>query len=290
MNIQKSFEQTEGAAIYIVPTPIGNLEDITFRALTTLKNVAIIGAEDTRLTKKLLNHFDISTRLLSYHEHSEESRIEQLLQYVRDGESIAIVSDAGMPIISDPGHDLVKQAIAENLAVIPLPGANAALCALVSSGLPAEEFLFYGFLPRKKKAKTEELERLATMRATLIIYESPHRLKQTIEQMKSVFGERQVSIARELTKRYEEHIRGTFSDVQKWLDTGTVKGEFVIVCEGCQAAESHEELWWSHLSIVEHVDHYVTNENIRSKEAIKRVASERQMSRRDIYQAYHVDA
>lgn len=289
MQVQRSFEQANEAAIYVVPTPIGNLEDITYRALTVLNDVAVIGAEDTRVTQKLLNHFDISTRLVSYHEHSDSSRIDQLLEHVRGGESIAIVSDAGMPVISDPGYDLVQKALAENLPVIPLPGANAALCALVSSGIRAEEFLFYGFLPRKKKEKEAELERLSRLGATLIFYESPYRLKETIKQMEQFFGNRQLSLARELTKRFEEHVRGNFSEIITWLDEATIKGEYVIVVEGGEEINEETTLWWSALSLVEHVNHYVNEESMRSKEAIKKVAKERNMSRRDVYQAYHVD-
>lgn len=279
----------ERGHIYVVPTPIGNLEDITFRALKTLKEVALIAAEDTRNTKKLLNHFDIKTPLVSYHEHNKTSREEQLMARLKLGESIAVVSDAGMPSISDPGYELVLAAIQKDIPVIVLPGANAALCALVGSGLPAKEFLFYGFLPRKKKDKIEELKRLATLEATLIFYESPHRLKDTLQAIREQLGDREAVIARELTKRFEEYVRGSIDDLETWSHTNDLKGEFCLVVSGERDnIERQNTLWWSPLTIKDHVEHYVESEEIRTKEAIKRVAEDRQMSSREVYQIYHV--
>lgn len=279
----------ERGHIYVVPTPIGNLEDITFRALKTLKEVALIAAEDTRNTKKLLNHFDIKTPLISYHEHNKTSREEQLMARLKLGESIAVVSDAGMPSISDPGYELVLAAIQKDIPVIVLPGANAALCALVGSGLPAKEFLFYGFLPRKKKDKIEELKRLATLEATLIFYESPHRLKDTLQAIREQLGDREAVIARELTKRFEEYVRGSIDDLETWSHTNELKGEFCLVVSGERDnIERQNTLWWSPLTIKDHVEHYVESEDIRTKEAIKRVAEDRQMSSREVYQIYHV--
>jgi 16S rRNA (cytidine1402-2'-O)-methyltransferase len=289
MKIQKSFNEEELGIIYVVPTPIGNLEDITFRALNTLKNVSIIAAEDTRNTKKLLNHFEINVPLISYHEHNKLSREEQLLERVRRGESIAIVSDAGMPAISDPGYELVLSAIEEELKVVVLPGANAALCALVGSGLSTNEFYFYGFLPRKKKDKEAELERLKYIQASLLFYESPHRIKETLLAMNKVLGNRQIVIARELTKRFEEFIRGSVEELMEWADQNEQKGEFCLVVSGSETEEIETELWWKDLTIMEHVDYYINEMQSSSKEAIKQVATDRNMPKREIYQIYHID-
>ncbi|WP_010531232.1 16S rRNA (cytidine(1402)-2'-O)-methyltransferase [Lentibacillus jeotgali] len=290
MRIQKSFSSQEQNTVYVVPTPIGNLEDMTFRALRTLEEVSIIAAEDTRNTKKLLNHFDITTHLISYHEHNKETRGEQLLHRLDNGESIAIVSDAGMPGISDPGFELVQAAIQADHPVVVLPGANAALCALVGSGLPADEFLFYGFLPRKKKDKEAELERLKLINGTLLLYESPYRIKDTLKMLHTHLGDRQISVARELTKKFEEYIRGTVRELINWVDKTELKGEFCLVIEGISREEVHEnDLWWSSLSVVEHVSYYINEADLSSKDAIKRTASDRSMPKREVYQAYHVE-
>lgn len=290
MKTQKSFEATEKGTAYIVPTPIGNLEDITYRALKVLNAASLIAAEDTRNTKKLLTHFDISTHLISYHDHNKESRGEQLLERLENGESVAFVSDAGMPGISDPGYEMVQSAIAKAIPVVVLPGANAALCALVGSGLSTQEFLFYGFLPRKKKDRQKELDRLKSIRASLLFYESPHRLKETVAAISEQLGDRQVSLARELTKRFEEYIRGSVSEIVEWIEQTELRGEFCIVVEGSKEASlSEESLWWSHLSVVEHIAHYMEEENMSSKEAIKKVAVQRQMPKRDVYQTYHIE-
>ncbi|MGY0694510.1 16S rRNA (cytidine(1402)-2'-O)-methyltransferase [Virgibacillus sp. FSP13] len=291
MNIQKSFENQLGGTVYVVPTPIGNLEDITYRALNVLRTVAIIAAEDTRNTKKLLNHFDISTPLISYHEHNKETREVALIERLEKGESIAVVSDAGMPGVSDPGYEIVRAAIDKELPVVVLPGANAALCALVGSGLPSTEFLFYGFLPRKKKDKISELDRLKNMQATLLFYESPFRVKETLSVLLEQLGNRKIAIARELTKRYEEYTRGTMEEIISRLDDQTLKGEFCIVVEGNVRDEAAEDdaLWWAYLSVIEHVTYYVETKGMHNKEAIKQVAKDRQMAKRDVYQAYHIE-
>ncbi|ASN03755.1 16S rRNA (cytidine(1402)-2'-O)-methyltransferase [Virgibacillus necropolis] len=290
MKTQKSFESTEKGTVYIVPTPIGNLEDITFRALKVLQSASLIAAEDTRNTKKLLTHFDISTSMISYHEHNKESREEQLLGRLENGESIAFVSDAGMPGISDPGYEMVQSAVEAAIPVVVLPGANAALCALIGSGLPTNEFLFYGFLPRKKKDRLKELERLKSMQATLLFYESPHRLKETIAAIYEQFGDRKLTLARELTKRFEEYVRGSISEVVEWIEQTELRGEFCIVVEGSKEdLSSPETLWWSHLSVVEHVTYYMEEESISSKEAIKKVAVERKIPKREVYQTYHIE-
>lgn len=290
MKTQKSFESTEKGTVYIVPTPIGNLEDITYRALKVLQSSALVAAEDTRNTKKLLTHFEITTPLISYHDHNKESRGQQLLERLENGESISFVSDAGMPGISDPGFEMVQSAIAASIPVVVLPGANAALCALIGSGLATTEFLFYGFLPRKKKDRLKELERLKPLKATLLFYESPHRLKETVAAIHEQLGERQITLARELTKRFEEYIRGSVAEVVEWIQETELKGEFCIVVEGNKVdVLSLEALWWSHLSVMEHITHYMENESISSKEAIKKVAVERQMPKREVYQTYHVE-
>ncbi|MGP4109139.1 16S rRNA (cytidine(1402)-2'-O)-methyltransferase [Virgibacillus sp. L01] len=290
MNIQKSFDKQVQGAIYVVPTPIGNLEDITFRALKILKSASVIAAEDTRNTRKLLSHFEISTPLVSYHEHNKESREKQLLDRVDNDELVAIVSDAGMPAISDPGYELVQAAIEADHSVIVLPGANAALCALVGSGLPASEFHFYGFLPRKKKDKVAELERIKTLQATILFYESPYRLKDTLKVMHEQLGNRQIVVARELTKKFEEYARGTVEELLLWTEEKELKGEICLVVEGTsETSITENELWWSHLSITDHVTHYIDEDHLSSKDAIKRAATDRNMAKRDVYQAFHVD-
>lgn len=289
MKIQKSFDEDK-ATLYVVPTPIGNLEDITYRALKILRTVSVIAAEDTRNTRHLLTHFELNTPLISYHEHNKEARENKLLQYLENGDSIAIVSDAGMPAISDPGSELVETAIEADYPVVVLPGANAALCALVGSGLSAKEFMFHGFLPRKKKDKMAELERLTKFPMTVILYESPHRLKDTLKAIYESYGDRKLVIARELTKRFEEYVRGTVKELITWADETELRGEFCLVLEGNQEEMIEtDSLWWSHLSLKEHVEDYIEKEAISSKDAIKRVAVERDMKKRDVYQAYHIE-
>ncbi|WP_217588373.1 16S rRNA (cytidine(1402)-2'-O)-methyltransferase [Lentibacillus saliphilus] len=290
MNVQNSFEASSSGVLYVVPTPIGNLEDITYRALSVLQSVTIIAAEDTRHTKKLLNHFDIKTPLISYHEHNKKEREEALISRLKQGETIAVVSDAGMPAISDPGHDLVVAAIQKDLSVVVLPGANAALCALVGSGLPASAFTFIGFLPRKTKEKVAELERLKQHTSTLIFYESPYRVKDTLSTIESVFGDRHIAIARELTKKYEQFVRGTVRELVDWMDTHPIKGECCIVVEGAhETSNDTESMWWASYTIKAHVDHYIVDEQMSSKSAIKQAALDRNIPKRDVYQAYHID-
>ncbi|TXL63428.1 16S rRNA (cytidine(1402)-2'-O)-methyltransferase [Cerasibacillus terrae] len=291
MNNQKSFVPVDTGTLYVVPTPIGNLEDITLRALNILKAVSLIAAEDTRNTKKLLNHFEITTPLISYHEHSKKAKEQLLIEKLLQGEEIALVSDAGMPAISDPGSKLIQEAIQEDIPIVVLPGANAALCALVGSGLPTKQFLFYGFLPRKKKEKKEELERLMANKATLLFYESPYRVKDTIKVIEGVFGgETRIALVRELTKRFEEYIRGTVEEVLAWIEEHELKGECCIVLENNNDQQNNGDLlWWSNLSITEHVDHYVKKGSTK-KNAIKQVAIERKLPKREVYQTYHFDA
>ncbi len=287
MNIQKSFENEQEGAIYIVPTPIGNLEDITYRALNILKTANVIAAEDTRNTKKLLNYFEITTPLTSYHEHNKREKTDHLLTQVKEGAKIALVSDAGMPAISDPGSELVQAAIAADIKVVVLPGANAAICALVGSGLNTDAFYFYGFLPRKKKEAV--LTQLKKIEASLIFYESPFRVKDTVASLYAQLGNRKVTLARELTKRFEEYIRGSLEEVLVWTETNELRGEFVIIVEGAAATDLTEENWWSALGILEHVEHYIEKDGLTSKEAIKLTAADRSLPKREVYQAYHIE-
>ncbi|MED4689797.1 16S rRNA (cytidine(1402)-2'-O)-methyltransferase [Peribacillus frigoritolerans] len=288
---QKSFEK-EGLepALYLVPTPIGNLEDMSFRALRILKEADVIAAEDTRNTKKLCNYFEISTPIVSYHEHNKEYSGKQMLERLRSGEVIALVSDAGLPTISDPGYELVKDAIAEQFKVIPLPGANAALTALIASGLVPQPFYFYGFLQRGAKEKKQELEKLKKVESTWIIYESPHRLKETLKHMHEILGDRRIVLCRELTKKFEEFIRGTVNEALTWAVESEIRGEFCLIIEGGQWSEDEsEEAWWMALDIVGHVNHYIETKQFTSKDAIKQVAKDRNMQKRDVYQAFHID-
>jgi len=272
--------------LYLVPTPIGNLEDITFRALRILKEVDMIAAEDTRQTKKLLNHFDISTPVASYHEHNKYSSGRKIIERLLEGKNVALVSDAGTPAISDPGYDLVHEALQKGCPVVPLPGANAALTALIASGLPTDHFYFFGFLDRNKREKKKQLESLKYFHDTLIFYEAPHRLRETLELMREVFGNRNIVISRELTKRFEEFIRGDMESVIRWARGTEIRGEFCIIVEGSKEEESTGE-WWENLSILEHVNYYIKEKELSAKEAIKQTAKDRNMAKRDVYQEYH---
>lgn len=289
---QKSFENEEHKGIlYLVPTPIGNLEDMSFRAVRILKEADLIAAEDTRNTRKLCNYFEIQTPVVSYHEHNKEASGEKLIHKIKDGMKIALVSDAGMPAISDPGYDLVLAAISEKVTVVPLPGANAALPALIASGLSCQPFYFYGFLNRGKKEKKAELETLKRQTGTLVFYESPHRLKETLTSMYNVFGNRKVAICRELTKKFEEFIRGTLEEILDWANQDEIRGEFCLIIEGADESKVKEEEmnWWETMSIEEHVNHYISIKEVPSKEAIKQTAIDRGLSKREVYQAYHIN-
>lgn len=292
MNIQKSFDTGE-AALYVVPTPIGNLEDMTYRSIRMLKEASVIAAEDTRNTKKLLHYFEIDTALISYNEHNHQSRSEQLIKRMKNGESVALVSDAGMPAISDPGIDLVQAVIEEELKVIVLPGANAALSALVGSGLRTQPFTFYGFLPRKKKEKIQILEHMRNSEATIIFYESPYRVKDTVEAIQETLGNRKITLGRELTKRFEEYIRGSVAEIFSWCEKNEMRGEFVIVVEGRNMSDvdavRQESPWWEKLSLYNHVAYYINTSGLTNKEAIKQTAVDRGIPKREVYQAYHID-
>ncbi|MFS0881629.1 16S rRNA (cytidine(1402)-2'-O)-methyltransferase [Metabacillus niabensis] len=288
---QKSFHNESNGlgSLYLVPTPIGNLEDMTFRAISILKEVDFIAAEDTRQSKKLCNHFEIDTPIFSYHEHNKETSGLRILDLLKEKKNIALVSDAGMPTISDPGSELVKQVLEVGGHVIPLPGANAALTALIASGITPQPFYFFGFLNRQKKDKKSQLEQLKSRRETIIFYESPHRLKETLQLMKEYFGNRLICLSRELTKKFEEFIRGNIDEVIKWSEENEIRGEFCLIVEGNhEDVEVNKEVWWNELTIKEHVEYYIA-QNLSSKEAIKKVSLERNIPKRDVYQTYHVD-
>lgn len=291
MNIQRSYasDRTGSGALYLVATPIGNLEDMTFRAVRTLKEADIIAAEDTRQTRKLLTHFEITGRLVSYHEHNKIHSGPELVRLLQEGKSIALVSDAGLPAISDPGQDLVRLAVHADIPVIPVPGANAALSALIASGLDTTGFRFAGFLPRDKKGLKEKLVSLQGVKETLLFYESPHRVAKTLEAMLQSWGNRQVVLARELTKRYEEFARGSLEEALAHLEETPPLGEYCLVVEGASAEAADqmdhpaEMVWWKSLTVAEHVARYEA-EGMGRKDAMKRAAGDRGVSRRDIYQ------
>ncbi|MCM3639434.1 16S rRNA (cytidine(1402)-2'-O)-methyltransferase [Sporosarcina luteola] len=288
MKSQKSAEAGV-AKLFLVGTPIGNLEDMTFRAIRILQEADMIAAEDTRNTIRLCNHFEIKTPLMSYHEHNLEKGGEKILSLLAEGKTVALVSDAGMPCISDPGNDIAAKAIEEGFDVVPVPGANAAISALVASGLQTQPFSFIGFLSRQKKERNEQLQKLKQKEETLLLYEAPHRLKETVKALAEAFGgSRQVVLARELTKRYEEILRGTLEEAVHWAGSNEIRGEFCIVIAGNEDVEEAVENWWKDISIHSHVEMVMDKEGVSSKEAIKLVALERGMSKRDVYQEYHV--
>lgn len=289
MKSQKSSQHEQGSCLYLVATPIGNLEDMTVRALRILKEVDVIAAEDTRNTKKLCNYFEIQTPLVSYHEHNIEAGGEKLLSYLRNGKSVALVSDAGLPCISDPGADIVVKAIEEDFAVVPIPGANAALTALIASGLVPQPFYFFGFLNRNKKERRAQLEKLERREETMVFYEAPHRLKETLKDLELVLGDRNITLARELTKKFEEFLRGTISEAITWATESEIRGEFCIVLEGNTSGEVEEEedMYWTDMTLEEHVTYLIEENAKSSKDAIKEVATLRGLPKRDVYQAYH---
>jgi 16S rRNA (cytidine1402-2'-O)-methyltransferase len=269
--------------LYLVATPIGNLEDITLRALRVLKEVDRIACEDTRQTQKLLNHFDIATPTVSYHQHNEKSRTVELIALLQQGGRVAVVSDAGTPAFSDPGLDLVRGAVAAGVPVIPIPGANAALSALVASGLDTDRFLYIGFLAAKPGARRTELEALATRQPglTLVVYEAPHRILETLADVESVWGNSvHVVVARELTKLHEEFLRGTVEEVRKaLLDRDRIRGEMVLLIEAPAAVEPAK----AGGTIQEQLSHWMEAEGLDEKDALKRVARERGVSKSDVY-------
>ncbi len=267
--------------LYICPTPIGNLEDITYRTLRVLNEVDLIAAEDTRHSVKLLNHFEISKPLTSYYEHNKDSKGIYLINKLIEGENIALISDAGMPGISDPGEDLIKLAIENNIEVDVLPGATAFVIALVSSGLNTHRFTFEGFLDRDKKLRRNRLEEIKEEYKTMIFYESPHRLKETLKDMLKIFGNRQISINRELTKKYQEIIRNDIESIINLFNEKDIKGEFVLIVEGFKGEKTLVNDY-SNLTEREYVE-ILLEEGINKKEAIKVVCKERKLKKDIVY-------
>ena len=270
--------------LYLVATPIGNLEDITLRALRILKEVDLIAAEDTRHTLGLLNHFEISKPLISYYKQNEKTKSEILIKKLLEGQNVAIVSDAGTPGISDPGEEIVKVAIENGIEIIPIPGACAFVNALIASGLSSKEFAFIGFLSAIKKEKKEKLEEIKYETKTLILYEAPHKLKATLEAIYEILGDRKIVLARELTKIHEEFIRDNVSSILERIDE--IKGEFVILIEG--NSESKKDLELSDLTsktLEEHYEFY-QNQGFDKKEIIKKIAKDRNTNKNEIYQYF----
>lgn len=279
MQRQKSF-QNDFSTLYLVATPIGNLDDMTFRAVKILNSVDIIYAEDTRVSGKLLKHFEISKHLKTYHDFNKEFKTGIIIKELLDGLNIAIISDAGYPLISDPGYYLIREAIKENINVVSIPGASAVLSGLVVSGIPPIPFHFYGFLDHKEGKRKNEIEKLMNIEETIIFYESPHRINKTIRNLYEVLGERDLVVARELTKRYEEIIRGTTSSL---LELSELKGEIVIILEG-----KRKEIIKSNLSILEEVNQLIES-GLSSKDAIKQIARNRNIPKNEVYMEYHTD-
>lgn len=277
-------EAVNKGTLYLCATPIGNLEDITLRVIRILKECHLIAAEDTRHTRKLLSHYDIHTPLTSYHAHNESAKGEILLEKLMAGQSIAVVSDAGMPGISDPGAALVQRALQQGINVVPIPGASAGLTALVASGLPTARFVFEGFLPANKKGRRRQLARLATESRTMLFYEGPHRLLDTLTDMQQAFGDRPAVAARELTKKHEQFVRGTLTELITYFSTTPPRGEFTLVVAGCDEELAPNQ--WDDLSLVEHVQQIMA-EGKDKKEAIKQVAKLRGIAKREVYSAVH---
>ena len=270
--------------LYLVATPIGNLEDITIRALNVLKEVDLIAAEDTRHTLGLLNHFEISKPLISYYKQNEKIKSEILIEKLHSGKNIAIVSDAGTPGISDPGEEIVKCAIENNIEIVPIPGACALINALIASGFPTKEFCFIGFLSKKKKEKREKLTELKNETKTIILYEAPHRLSDTLKDILEELGDRNIVIARELTKIHEEFIRGTISQVlEKGINN---KGEFVILIEGSNVSKKELEILNLNEKTLEEHYKFYEEKGLDKKEIIKQIAKDRKVSKNEIYQYF----
>ncbi len=275
--------------LYLVATPIGNLGDISPRALEVLSSVDLIAAEDTRRTVQLLNHFGISKQMTSYYEHNRAAKGEYIISLLKEGKNVAQVSDAGTPAISDPGEDLVKLCIENDITVTSIPGPVAGINALILSGLNTSRFAFEGFLSMNKRHRREHLESVKNDTHTLIFYEAPHKLKATLADMSSCFGgERRIALVRELTKLHEEVLRMTLDEAVKYYEEVNPRGEYVLVIEGASAEVAAEEdsLWWSELTVCEHVDAYI-EKGMNSKEAIKQAAADRGVPKREVYNEYH---
>ena len=269
--------------LYICPTPIGNLEDITYRTLKVLNEVDLIAAEDTRHTLKLLNHLEISKPLISYHRHNEEIRTEELIKELKTGKNIGLVSDAGTPGICDPGEEIIKKCIEESIKVVPIPGACAMINALITSGISTKEFIFLGFLPLNKKSRKEKLEEIKNANKTIILYEAPHKLKNTLNDLSDILQSREVVLARELTKIHEEYIRGTVKELMEKTDN--LKGEMILIIEKNNKDNEEALNSLNNLTLEEHYNFY-EKRGLNKKEIIKKIAKDRNVSKNEIYQYF----
>lgn len=267
--------------LYIVATPIGNLEDITLRALRILKEVDLISAEDTRQTLKLLNHFEINKPLISYHRHNEETKSDILIEKLQNGENIALVSDAGTPGICDPGEEVIKKAIEKGVNVIPIPGACAMINALIASGISTKEFSFLGFLPLNKKLRKIKLKEIEESNKTIILYEAPHKMKATLEDLKNILKNRKIVLAREITKIHEEFIRKDIEELLKEIDN--IKGEMILIIEANEEQNNENKL--NELTLDEHYEYY-KNQGFDKKEIIKKIAKDRNVNKNEIYMKF----
>ena len=269
--------------LYIVATPIGNLEDITLRAINVLKSVDIIIAEDTRHSLKLLNHLEISKPLISYHRHNEEEKTDVILDKIDEGNNIALISDAGTPVITDPGEIIVKKALERDISIIPIPGACAIITALMAAGVNTRNFTFYGFLSINKKIRMKELEQIKNNKSTIILYEAPHKIINTLRDLEEYVGERQIVLARELTKIHEEFIRGNIKEVRAKLDSP--KGEYVIIINEDNFFDENLENTINKLTLEEHYKYY-EKMGLDKKEIIKKIAKDRGVPKNEIYQQF----
>lgn len=276
-------ENQKKGNLYIIATPIGNLEDITLRAIRILKEVDLIAAEDTRHTLKLLNHLEISKPLISYHRHNEEIRTEELIKELKTGKNIGLVSDAGTPGICDPGEEIIKKCIEESIKVVPIPGACAMINALITSGISTKEFIFLGFLPLNKKSRKEKLEEIKNANKTIILYEAPHKLKSTLNDLSLILEDRSVVLARELTKIHEEYIRGTVKELMEKTDN--LKGEMILIIEKNNKDNEEELNSLNNLTLEEHYNFY-EKRGLNKKEIIKKIAKDRNVSKNEIYQYF----
>lgn len=276
-------ENQKKGILYIIATPIGNLEDITLRAIRILKEVDLIAAEDTRHTLKLLNHLEISKPLISYHRHNEEIRTEELIKELKTGKNIGLVSDAGTPGICDPGEEIIKKCIEESIKVVPIPGACAMINALITSGISTKEFIFLGFLPLNKKSRKEKLEEIKNANKTIILYEAPHKLKNTLNDLSDILQSREVVLARELTKIHEEYIRGTVKELMEKTDN--LKGEMILIIEKNNKDNEEELNSLNNLTLEEHYNFY-EKRGLNKKEIIKKIAKDRNVSKNEIYQYF----
>ncbi len=284
---EENIMETYGT-LTLCATPIGNLEDITYRVVRTLQEVDFIAAEDTRHTRKLLNHFDIHTKLISYHEHNKMEKGKELIELLKQGKNLALVTDAGTPGISDPGEDIVKLAIEEGITVTSAPGAVAGITALILSGQSTRRFIFEGFLPTDKKERKALLESLKTETRTTILYEAPHRLNKTLELLYEALGDRSITVTKELTKKFEFIRKTTLSGAITYFEEVEPKGEFVLVLAGkdLKTLQEEDQKVWEEMSIEEHMNLYV-NKGMDEKTAMKQVAKDRGVSKRDIYAYLH---